>query len=381
MKNKSIYLFELILFAFIIVFKFIFVDRLTNYYGTVLIVFWLASLFVLYKTLGLKKNKTFASKNAIQVTIIITMLYFLLTYLSGMFLGFLRNSYSLSLKNIFNNSFYLIVMIISQELIRTMIADKCTFKKRPLIILTILYIILDIILIFNVNSVNSNLKLFIFIFDSCLPIITKNMLCSYLSYKVGYVPGIIYRLISSIYIYFIPIFPDIGYYISSILGILIPFIIYIIVAKSISYYGEKRVTIISKNLWFINVPLTIILLFIVILVSGLFKYQIMAIGSGSMEPVIYRGDAVIFEKCSDDEKTKVDKGEVLVFRHNGKYITHRVVDKYLNTDGIFVYQTKGDNNADIDNYVVTTDEVVGVVKMKVSYVGFPSLWFQDLLAK
>lgn len=381
MKNKSIYIFELILFAFIIALKFIFIDRLTDYLKIALIAFWLVSFFVLYNFWGLRKYKSLVATNSKQITIIITMLYFLLTYLSGIYLGFLRNSYSTSLINIFNNTFYLIIMIVFEELVRAMVANKCTFKKQPLVVLTILYILLDIILIFNVSSVNTSFKLFIFICNSCLPIIARNVLCSYFAKKIGYMPGIIYRLVITLYIYIVPIFPDMGYYISSVLGILIPFIIYFSVAKLINESERRKISPIRKGLWYIDVPLTIILIFVVALVSGIFRYQVMAIASGSMQPVIYRGDAVIFEKFNDEKKDMINIGDVVVFRHNGKYITHRVINKYLSDEDIFVYQTKGDNNVDMDNFQVTTDEVVGVVKMKINYIGFPSLWIQELFIK
>lgn len=381
MKNKSIYIFELVLVAFIIVLKFVFIDNLADYYRITLIVFWLISFFLMYRFLGLRKYKSFLSTNAKQLTIIITMLYFLLTYLSGLYLGFLRNSYSLNILDIFNNSFYLIVMIISEELIRTMIAEKCTYQKFPLVILTILYILLDIVLVFNVASVNSYGKLFVFISSSCLPIIARNVLCSYLAKTVGFIPSIIYRLVISIYIYFVPILPDMGYYISSILGVVVPYIIYSRVSKLVKESDKQKLLPINKKTWYLNIPLIIASLFFILLVSGILKYQIMAIGSGSMEPVIYRGDTVIFEKYKNEEKSSANIGEILVFIHNGRYITHRVIDKTIGYDGILIYQTKGDNNESQDNFVVRPDEVVGVVKMKVSYIGFPSLWIQELFSK
>ncbi len=111
------------------------------------------------------------------------------------------------------------------------------------------------------------------------------------------------------------------------------------------------------------------------LVAGIFKYQIMAIGSGSMEPQIYRGDAVVFAKVTGPEDIHV--GEVLVFKHNGTYVTHRVksIDKRGNG---FRYVTKGDNNNDVDNFVVTDKDAVGIVKLRVKYIGFPTLWIQAL---
>lgn len=378
MKNKSVYIYELILFAFITIFKLFFNGRFSQFYEITIIIFFGASLFVLYHVLGRRKNKSMVASNATQLSIIITMLFFLLTYLSGLFLGFLRNSYSLSVVSILKNTIYLIVMIISEEIIREMVANRCNVKKLPLVILTIAYILLDLVLVFNINSVNTSLKTFIFVCNTLLPIIARNVLCSYLAYNIGSTPGIIFRLAITLYPYILPIIPDLGYYISSVLGIMVPYIIYMFTSKSIKDNERKKISPIRKNFWYINIPLIIVLCFVVSLVSGIFKYQIMAIGSGSMEPLIHVGDAVVFAKLDDDEKMDADVGEILVFVHNGRYITHRIVDKYVDSDSKLVYQTKGDNNKDNDNFVVYQEDVIGIVKLKVNYVGLPSIWVQNL---
>ncbi len=378
MKNKSIYIYELILFAFIAIFKIFLNSRFSQFDEITIILFFGASLLVLYQVLGRRKNKSLIIDNAVQLSIIVTMLFFLITYLSGLFLGFLRNSYSISILGVLKNITCFSVMIISEEIIREMVAKRCNVKKLPLVLLTIAYILFDLVLVFNVNNVNTNLKMFIFASNTVLPIIARNMLCSYLAYNVGSTPGIVYRLAITLYPYILPIVPDLGYYISSVLGILVPYIIYILISKLIKDNERIKISPIKKNLWYINIPLIIILLFIVSLVSGIFKYQIMAIGSGSMEPVIHVGDAVVFEKYKDSDKMNAESGEILVFMHNGKYITHRVVDKYVDDKSELVYQTKGDNNKDNDNFVVHKDDVVGVVKLKVNYIGLPSIWVQNL---
>ena len=50
------------------------------------------------------------------------------------------------------------------------------------------------------------------------------------------------------------------------------------------------------NTGFITIPIIIVLLTIIILVSGIFGYKMIAIGSNSMIPVYEKGDAIIYEK-------------------------------------------------------------------------------------
>ena len=61
----------------------------------------------------------------------------------------------------------------------------------------------------------------------------------------------------------------------------------------------------------LSMVLTMFLIFVVALISGVFKYKMIAIGSDSMNPIYYRGDAIIYEKDTD-----IQKGDILVFEYD-----------------------------------------------------------------
>lgn len=381
MKNKGVYIFNLILFLFIIAFKFVFINHFASYSSLVNASFWIISLIVFIKLLGVKRDISVIKSNITQVVFISTLLFILLSYLSGLYFGFLKNAYSLSLMSIFKNTYSLAIMIIAEEYIRDMVCHACVKDKKPIYILTFLYILLELVILIGPESVSSLSNIFVFITTLGLPIIARNVLCTYLTYHVSKVPGMVLRLFYSLYIYIFPIFPNLGNYIDSVLGILIPYIIYFISSGMIHKSLDKRVAPVKKNLWYINIPLLIVLIFLVSLVAGIFKYQIMAIGSGSMEPIIYRGDAVIFEKVkTEEEKNAIEEGTVIVFKHNGVYITHRIIE-ITEEDGARVYQTKGDNNEAPDAFKIDNGDIVGITRATVKYIGFPTLWIQDLLSK
>lgn len=381
MKNKGVYIFNLILFLFIIALKFVFINHYASYYGIVNAAFWIISAGIFIKIWGLRRDNSVIKSNITQIVIISCLLFILLSYLSGLYFGFLRNAYSLTLISILKNIYSIAIMIIAEEYIRGIVVNTCVKDKRPLYVLTFLYILLEIVILLGPDSTNSLSAIFIFITTLGLPIIARNVLCSYLTYHVSKVPGIVLRLFYSLYIYIFPIFPNLGDYVNSVLGILIPYIIYFISSGMIHKSMDKKVAPIKKNLWYINIPLIVVLLFIVALVSGLFRYQIMAIGSGSMEPIIYRGDAIVFEKLkTEEEKNTLVQGTVIVFKHNGVYITHRISSiDYV--DGARVYQTKGDNNDVEDAFTIDNSDIVGVTKATVKYIGYPTLWIQELLGK
>ena len=121
------------------------------------------------------------------------------------------------------------------------------------------------------------------------------------------------------------------------------------------------------------IPLIAFLLVIIFLVSGLFSYKMIAIGSDSMNPIYYRGDAVIYQKT---DAQNIKKGDILVFEYNSSVITHRVVN-IINNGGTLYFQTKGDNNEKADLELVNEDNVLGKVRYIVKYVGYPTVWLNE----
>ena len=113
------------------------------------------------------------------------------------------------------------------------------------------------------------------------------------------------------------------------------------------------------------------------LTSGLFKYKTIVIASGSMEPIIYRGDISIIRKLSDSEKERLTEGEIIVFKMDGKTVIHRINGIIKSGNDIF-YRTKGDNNDTVDNYLIEKKDIIAVSKCIIKYIGFPSLWLSEM---
>lgn len=181
----------------------------------------------------------------------------------------------------------------------------------------------------------------------------------------------------NLYPYVFPIFTNLGDYLYSAIGILIPFTIYFILSKYIKTNEDIRKQekkIMGINFGFITIPVIILLVILIILVSGIWKYQMIAIASNSMTPTFEKGDAVIFEKVGKED---IEEGDIIVFRKGNILVSHRVV----NTKEISFktyYITKGDANKSLDANPVSQDEVLGVVKRVVKYIGYPTVWINEL---
>ena len=66
-------------------------------------------------------------------------------------------------------------------------------------------------------------------------------------------------------------------------------------------------------------------------------------------------------------------------KEQGKTIVHRVV-QLKDRNGEKVYITKGDANKSKDNWVITKDNIVGKVKLRIRWVGWPTVALSEMLA-
>jgi len=266
------------------------------------------------------------------------------------------------------------LIIISEEILRYIIARNTQHKKLPLIIYTIILVILNIIMEIKGYSFRDNELIFIFITTTVIPAISLQAICSYLTYKVSYVPSLILNLVISLFQYVFPIVPNLGYYLYSATSVALPYIIYYTVSRLLNYKEKVEIhqSKMVKNL--IYAPVFVFLIVLVLLVSGIFSHKLIAIGSNSMSPIYERGDAVIYKKM---EAKDLKVGEIIAFKKSGRIVTHRIV-KINKINNNYLIITKGDANNAPDSWEVKDSEVLGVVNYSIKYIGYPTLWFNDL---
>ena len=198
--------------------------------------------------------------------------------------------------------------------------------------------------------------------------IANNLLFNHTSFKYGMKGIILYRFITVLYTHIIPYIPNVHVYLRAILRVLE----YTFAKnKNTVAIEDKRKGIISKAI------LTVFMIAIAMLVSCEFKYGAMVIVTGSMADSINVGDAIVFEAY---EGQKVEVGQVLIFNKNNLRTVHRVVDvKQVNSETRYI--TKGDANEEVDDGYITKDEILGLVNFRVPKVGYPSIWFRDIISK
>lgn len=122
--------------------------------------------------------------------------------------------------------------------------------------------------------------------------------------------------------------------------------------------------------------------YIIIIIIGItMSHYMNVISSGSMEPVLYKGDIVII----DYNPSTIETGDIIIYHARwlqNKHVIHRVIAKRETSNGNIIYILKGDNNADQDPEPVSpTDMIAKVVTINnhtliIPKIGYITLWFQ-----
>lgn len=313
--------------------------------------------------------------------IITIIIFFIIYYLAGFISGFQKTPYDNSLKGILINLWTYGTVIFFQEYIRKTLVNRSGRNLRVTIITTIMFIAFELCKVLVSYDFSNFEKVFQFLFISLFPIIAKNLMATYVTYKADFLPSFIYRFVFEMYSFIVPFMPNFNWFLISVINIVLPVLITIKTYKLIESKDEKAVYRKSLKHNYVTVPILAIFLGISILVSGVFDYQMISIASNSMNPVFYRGDAVILKKLSKDEIKKIKIGDILVFESDNIIVVHRVIDKKITVNGSYLYETKGDNNNAPDRDLVEPESVIGRMEAGIKFIGYPSLWLQEWLLK
>ena len=370
---KRLLIFELIMF-FILVLNSFFWNILGSY-STV--IFLLLTIVIFKKLFGIERDKHRYTQDIIFDTIIFLLIFFLLYYLFGIVIGFAKTDNYYSLEGIKTFIIPVILTTIIKEFLRYQVIMKSEGSKLLTILTVIMFILLDVTNPIYYNGFANKYDSFIFVALTLLPSISTNIVCSYLTYKVGYKPNLVYLLVINLYQYLLPIIPNPNEYIASIVNFLLPILLGYKLSGFFRLAIDEEVErdYNKKTMISLIIP-TIIVIVLVYFTSGYFKYYAVAIASGSMEPEIYKGDVVIVEKL-DGDLSKLKKGQVIAYRYHGIIVVHRII-KILNENGEYFIYTKGDANSNEDNYVVEQSMVLGKVNVRLPFVGLPTVWLNEL---
>ena len=369
---KRLLLFEIVTIILLILNNF--VSSILSNYKIVLLI----TLLIIFKFLfGFEKDRHHIWKNITIEVLIFLLLYFILYYLLGIFVSFSNTNNYFTFNGIFKVIIPLIIIIVLKEILRYEALCKSEGSKLLVIITCITLITIDLIGKYNSNTFITTHTIFIFIALKLLPIISRNIVATYISIKSGYKPVIIYLLIIELYSYILPIIPNPSEYIYSVIEFIIPFVLLYRLSNYLKTYRDEYIIrdYHKKKFSALIIP-TIIIIFLVYITSGYFHYYAIVIASGSMTPSLYKGDVVIVEKVHNNYDL-LELDDIIAYKYNGIIVVHRI-SKIVNIEGEKIFYTKGDANNSIDNYKITKDMIIGEVNKKVPYIGYPTVWLKKI---
>lgn len=307
--------------------------------------------------------------------LIATLFYIILYFISGLIFGYARTIYSHKFLAILKNIWQIIIPIISIEYIRSFILNDNKKNYLFIILFTIVFMMIEINYFGLFLSLKENEEAFKYISSIILPIIFSNVLYSYLTIKGSYKLVLVYRVIIELIYLLVPIFPDFDWFLTGVVGIMTPGVIYIFMKFYIKNKRERNSKRERKKLRnpIIYIPIIVIIGVFVCFMAGVFIYEPIAILSNSMVPVFEKGDVVIYRKVKTNELKNLKKYNIIVFSREGQMIVHRVIDKYEKNNKYY-FVTKGDANNQRDSGLVEEEELIGVYMFEIKYIGYPSVW-------
>ena len=371
-KNlKLIYIVELALFFLILLLCSTLNVMANNYRYYLAITFLFLLIIPSYFIFGLPKDNNYNKNSGVRIVILFTMFFGIISYLLGIIIGF-NKGFNISTNTIFYGIIPIILLTITIELLRFIVLNKAFYDKISILFFTIFTSLIYIVL--NFTGVNSSYDLFILFSTIIIPFLAIEILCSYLSVNIGFLHCVVFKLIIFLYPYIIPIVPNYGDYLKSVIDILLCFTIFITINKGLLEFDKIKFKVNSFKYRVITIPIFMLLIVLVLLTSGIFKYQLIAIATNSMKPTFYRGDAIMIEKCGIKD---IKMGDILVFVSEGRIITHRVIKIYKEDDNI-KFITKGDNNNVKDDIISDESNYIGKGIYGIKYIGYPTVLLNEM---
>ena len=341
---------------------------------TIIAIILLVFMILSNKFVKSDKIKGKYNKKLTKTMGIIGLVYIVMIYILGIYIGFYKATVQFSAWSVMNYIIPYIVIIISIENIRKTILLK--EDKNSNIIMFIATVILDIAVSTNIYNLTTLTDYYMLIGFIMFASIANNLLFNYIIKKYRNCNAIIaYKIITTIYVYLIPIIPNMNILFESILRIIIPYVIYLILGAIYSKKEKELSTTTKTKDIVITSILVVIAAGITMLISCKFKYGTLVIGSGSMTGTINKGDVIIYEKLDEDEKVEI--GDIIVFKSKNIRVIHRVIDK-KDTGVEMKYFTKGDANPEIDEGYRVQEDIIGKVRTRIPYIGEITLMINEI---
>ncbi len=367
--KKKLYVLSIITLAVLIITLFVDVGSSRIVTACLLLPLTLTVVLLIKKRNTLSINK----REILLLVSVLATVYVIAREMTGIYFKVYQNPYYVDEEMIVKFIIPSAVIIVTVEIIRHVFLAQ---KNRFIDVITFLSCVLAEVLMYSNIAGITNFNRFMDLVGMTLfPAISANVYYHYISKRYGALPNIVFRLITSMYIYFIPYTTAMTDALSSCIKIVLPIIMLAFISALYSKKKKNAVQKGRKTSVVGTVLMTAIIVLVAMLISCQFRFGALVIATESMTGEINKGDMIIYEQYDDQT---IKEGQVIVFSQNDAKIIHRVV-KIENINGEIRYYTKGDANEDLDVGYRTEADIVGLTDMKIAYIGYPTLWLRQLI--
>ena len=315
------------------------------------------------------------NRHLAKIVFYITLVFVVIFFLLGLVFGFKISPVSHTFFEVIRNIVSLIVVLLIEEYIRYYLINSLRSKTNIHALITIVFTIFDLVLYFKLIGSISPYKL---IFLLVIPNILINMLCSYLAYNKSLYSTLLIRGLPILIYILVPVVPKVDWVVLAATEIIYSITTFIVISNNIKSLSiiENKIKV-NKNK---VAKITILTVFtiLVMFVIGIFNYVPVSVVSESMLPDISVGDAIIYKKINSSDN--LNTGNIIVFVKKNVIVIHRIYS-IKTIDGVRQIITKGDNNKEVDDWVVLDEDIIGVYKFKISYIGYPTALIHKLFGR
>lgn len=210
-----------------------------------------------------------------------------------------------------------------------------------------------------------------------VPAIASSFLLTYLAIAGGLPSMLVYRLGLVAVTILPPIIPKYDWYLRGVSLLLLSIATYMFMSRNQQAgHAQSRSGRLLHPTRANDIMSLLVMICTVLFVTGFFSYKPVTIVSNSMKPVYSRGSIVIIQKVNNP--LDIEVGDIVQYKRTSRMITHRVIAVNEAPDGTGkkVFTTQGDNSPSKDP-PVTEEQIVGVVRSQVPFIGYPTVWLRE----
>ncbi|MDH5780289.1 MAG: signal peptidase I, partial [Candidatus Bathyarchaeota archaeon] len=293
------------------------------------------ALTTLYVTGGLEKIRSWTNKRITLMALLAAAFHIFILVDAGLINKFGKSPVSLTPTGIVINLTLVTTTLLGTELSRAYLTKDLTKKHLTLTLaaITLLYTFTNVSILALTNF-KDPLTYSKFIGTGFLPILTENLLATYLVLLSGPVASLAYRAPLQAFQWFSPILPDLPWGYQSLIGVMTPTIGFIAINLATTQKDQRKAGIqtqrkliprLRKDQSSIKgwLAISIFMVLAVWASTGLLGFYPTIIASGSMRPALEVGDLVMVIPVNPSQ---IQVGDIIQYGKEGGMTLHRVVD-------------------------------------------------------